>query len=170
MKATRYILFATVLTLGIFSIILYTSCNKSKCGSTTCQNGGVCTDNKCVCPTGYSGSGCENGWSNDFAGTYDCSRSDCSPAVVGVNAWKSIISKSSVNGGYTVNISNFDNSNVTVVAVVDSVKNIVISPAAGSYGISARGAMNDKTITLHFTTSAAGGVGGYECSMQMVKE
>ncbi len=101
--------------------------------------------------------------------TYNCTRADCSPAVVGVNSWQSAITKASSNSGYTLAISNFDNSNIAQTATVDSAGNISITPAAGTYGVSAKGAIVGNTITLNFTTYVAGGVPGYSCKMVMVK-
>ena len=159
-------------TLGIFSAAVVSSC-KNKCGSTTCQNGGTCTDNKCVCPTGYSGNSCGSGWSDITIGTYNCVRSGCKPAVEGDSTWQSSITKNSVNGGYSINISRFDNSNFTVTATVDSningVSNVLISPATGTTGINATGTFSNNVMTLNFTTSATGGVGGYTCKMVMTK-
>jgi hypothetical protein len=153
---------------ALFSAVLYSSCT-NKCGSTTCQNGGTCTNNKCVCPTGYSGNSCQTAWSDEFIGTYNCSRSTCSPSVAGVNSWQSAITKSSTNGGYTIAISNFDNSNTTQTATVDSVGGLRIAPVAGSYGVSATGNWASSAITIYFTTYVSGGT-GYHCTMTLVKE
>lgn len=175
MKAVRHILVTALLTLFAFGTVLYTSC-KNKCGNTTCQNGGTCDNNKCVCPVGYSGNACQAGWSNAIIGTYTCSRANCVPGITGVNSWQSAIIKDPTNSGYTIEISNFDNSNITVVAILDSgingIQNIVISPAVGSYGVNATGTfiIDSNIVKLdHFTTSSIGGVGGYTCSMTMTK-
>lgn len=159
-----------LLTLGTFSLVVYTSCNKDKCGSTTCNNGGTCDGSTCVCPIGYSGSSCSTGWSDACIGTYDCMRANCSPAVTGLNSWKSAVTKDATNGGYTIDISDFDNSNTTIVATIDSAQNIIVSPAVGSYGVSAKGTYVNGRINLKFTTSSVGGVGGYTCNMVMTKE
>ncbi len=174
MRAHRHILVTTLITLCAFGSVLYTSC-KSKCGSTTCQNGGICKDNKCVCVlgSGYSGSSCQNGWSDPVIGTYKCTRSNCYPAVTGVNAWTSAITKSSVNSGFTINISNFDNSNSIVTGTIDSaiggVNKILISPPAGTYGINASGTYSNGVMTLHFTTASSVGP-GYTCDMTLTKQ
>ena len=160
----------TLLTVAVFSSVLYTSCNKNKCGNTTCANGGTCSSSLCVCPTGYSGNSCQTGWSDPFIGTYKCSRNNCSPAVTGDTAWISAITKASTNSGYTINISNFDNSNITIVATVDSNQHIAISTAPPSYGVNANGTYLNGKINLNFTTSSIGGVGGYTCKMVLTKE
>jgi hypothetical protein len=120
-----------------------------------------------VCLTGYSGKSCETGWSDVLIGTYKCSRNNCSPAVAGDTAWISSITKGS--DGATVNITNFDNSNTTVIAAVDTFQHISISSAPPAYGVSANGAYSSGKITMTFTTSSAG-VAGYTCKMIMTKE
>ena len=156
--------------------LLYTSC-KNKCGSTTCQNGGTCSNNVCVCPTGYSGSACEHGWADAAIGTYTCSHT-CSPAVAGANSWQSAITKYSTNGGFTVEISNFNNSNNYVVATVDSATSgttqhiTVVGSGAGGTGTNASGTLtivNSVTsITFHSTTYT-GGIAGSSCDIVMKK-
>jgi hypothetical protein len=151
-----------------------TSC-KSKCGSTTCQNGGACTDNVCVCPTGYSGNACQTGWSTNAIGTYNCTREDCTPAVSGLNAWQSSITADATNGGYTIDISNFDNSGVTVVGIIDSsiggISEVTISPASGGVGVDASGTYDSlaEIMNLVYTSAGAGGVSGYKCTMILTK-
>ncbi len=66
-------------------------------------------------------------------------------------------------------ISNFNNSNVAQIATVDSIGNIKITPAAGTYGVSATGVFNNNTITISFTTYVTGGA-GYKCDMTLIKE
>lgn len=175
MKSFRYILLIVLFGVGSCSLALFTSC-KNKCGTTTCQNGSTCSGNKCICPTGYSGNACQSGWSDVAIGTYHCSRSNCKPGVIGTNTWQSSITKSSTNGGFTIYISNFDNSNISVSAIIDSniagLSPITISPAAGSFGVSATGNYNSNTkiVNLHFTSGGTGGVSGYTCDMTMTKE
>jgi hypothetical protein len=165
----RNILVTAFITAGIFVTVLYTTGCKNKCGTTTCQNGGTCVNNVCTCPTGYFGNSCQTGWSDPAIGTYKCSRSDCSPAVTGANSWTSVVSKDATNGGFTLDITNFDNSNVTVVAKIDTLHYITVVPAGAGYGLDASGRYATDTIKLKFTTYAAGG-GGYKCNMTMVKQ
>lgn len=156
-----------IVLLSAASVAFVSSC-KNKCGTTTCQNGGACTDNKCVCPTGFSGNSCETAADAKTIGTYNCRRDNCSPSVAGTNTWRSSVT-AIANNAFQVNISNFDNSNTTVTATVDTASNIVITPATGTYGIAATGKYANDTITLQFTTSSAAGV-GYRCTMTMIKE
>lgn len=169
MRHSRYILSTAMFTLFVFSAVLNTSC-KNKCGSITCQNGGTCSNNVCVCPTGYYGNSCQNGWSTASVGTYNCSRSGCVPAITGAQTWVSTISKSTTNSGYTIYISNFNNANTTVSATIDSAQNIIVAPASGAYGFNAKGSYNNGKINLQFASYTAGG-GGYTCdNMLMVKQ
>jgi hypothetical protein len=173
LKQFRYLFVAAILSVSIFSMVLYTSCKKNNCGSLNCQNGGACTDSKCVCPTGYSGNSCQAGWSDLSIGTYNCVKSNCTPAVSGASTWQSSITKDATSGGYKIHISNFDASNITVTASIDSAingrNNIIVSTATGTAGIQASGYYSNNVINLHFTTSSVGGVGGYQCDMAMTK-
>jgi hypothetical protein len=90
------------------------------------------------------------------------------PHATGDSTWQSAITKNASNGGYTINISNFDNNNITVTATIDSLQKIKISPASGAYGVNASGNYSNGTVTLQFTTSYPSGV-GYSCHMTMTK-
>jgi hypothetical protein len=43
---------------GFFSVV-YFSCNRDKCKTIVCANGGVCSQGACTCPSGYQGTNCE---------------------------------------------------------------------------------------------------------------
>lgn len=166
----KNISFIVFVIVGCLSAIIISSC-KNKCGSTTCQNGGTCTNNKCVCPTGYSGNSCATAWDDLVTGTYSCTRSHCVPTVIAGGSWTSVITKSATNGGFTVNISSFNGSSTTIEATVDSLRNIFITASGGS-GVSGNGRYDStsKTIQLQFTTASTGGATGYTCDMTMVKQ
>jgi hypothetical protein len=168
LKQARHLLVTALFLSGIFCMVLYTACNKKKCGGTTCQNGGTCTNDKCVCPAGYFGAGCEKGWTDGAVGTYNCQRSGCVPAVMAGGLWQTTVVKASTNSGFTINVSNFDNNGKTVAATIDSNGNIKITPATGSYGINANGTYENGKIMLRYTTSAVGG-SIYSCNMTMEK-
>jgi hypothetical protein len=102
-------------------------------------------------------------------GTYKCGRSNCKPAALGDTTWLSTVAKSATNGGYTITISNFDNSNTTVTASIDSLQSIIIDPGIGVSGINAKGNYAGGVIKLNFTTYSTGG-GGYTCDMHMIKQ
>ncbi len=48
----------------------------AKCGTSVCVNGGVCTNGKCVCPSGYEGSGCETIPRNAYLGDWTVIQTD----------------------------------------------------------------------------------------------
>ncbi len=177
MQKVKHIALSALLTLCVFSSVLYTSC-KDKCGSTSCSNGGTCVDGVCECPTGYYGNGCQNSWSSVFIGTYNCTKT-CNPSISGCTApWQSSITVDATNGGNTVDISDFGGCTTliavaTVDTAVDSVATINIVPSTVSE-VSAHGSLRifpDSTIiTVTYTVASGGGSGGYTCSMRMVKQ
>lgn len=167
MKLFNSLLMATVLLCGTIYISV-TACSKSKCGGTTCQNSAPCSANVCVCPTGYSGVSCEKAWSDKVLGTYSCTRSGCVPGIIDIGTWQSSVTKSGSNGGYTIEISNFDKSGSAILATVDSVGAIHITPVSSTHGISASGTYSDGKITLHYTTFSSG-ILSYSCDMNMTK-
>ena len=59
MRQAPRIIFTAILTLFVFTTVIYTACKKDKCKDITCQNGGTCSDGVCNCPANYSGSKCE---------------------------------------------------------------------------------------------------------------
>ena len=71
MKKARLVVCSALLSLFMLTAVVYTSCTKSadtkttpptvvdKCLSVVCQNTGTCTNGICTCPTGYSGTNCE---------------------------------------------------------------------------------------------------------------
>jgi hypothetical protein len=82
--------------------------------------------------------------------------------------WQSTVTKSATNGGYTIEISNFDRSGLRISATIDSFDNIRITPAGSGSGTSATGSYANGTITLHYSTFSAGTM-SYTCNMNMVK-
>jgi hypothetical protein len=60
MKQFRVFLLTSIITISPFGTVIYTSCKKDPCKGVTCQNGGACNNGSCSCPTGYSGTYCQN--------------------------------------------------------------------------------------------------------------
>lgn len=66
MNQTKRVLLLLALSLTSFATITcYTSCKKSSssvdaCSTVSCQNGGTCSNGICICPTGYTGTTCQN--------------------------------------------------------------------------------------------------------------
>lgn len=59
MKNLKSVLFTTLLSLTVFTLVFYTSCMEP-CYNVTCSGNGVCKDGICNCASGYSGINCEN--------------------------------------------------------------------------------------------------------------
>lgn len=55
----------------IVTLVVFDSCVKDKCGTILCDNGGVCVDGKCTCPTGFEGASCSKMWYEKFAGRWN---------------------------------------------------------------------------------------------------
>lgn len=70
MRSFRYIIFGILLSTGIFSAVLYSSCNKDACKGVTCINNGTCGGGVCNCPTGVGGTNCERIYRKSYANTY----------------------------------------------------------------------------------------------------
>src|SRR5579864_9059884 len=105
MKINRFLSLVFVICICTASIVIYTACKKNDCGNTSCQNGGVCLQDTCECPTGYTGNDCGTTWSTQYLGTYNCTQT-CS-STTGGGTWTSVISGNGTNGQDTILISNF---------------------------------------------------------------
>jgi hypothetical protein len=167
-RAYRYIALSALMTFGIFSAVVYSSCSKTKCGSVVCQNGSVCESNVCVCPTGYSGSDCGTSWSTEFLGAYTCTQS-CSPTA-GPTGFTSTIATYPNSGQDSVTISNFGGYNINLVAGVDANNKIYIQPSATS-SVSATGTYDPTTKVMVMKYSISlGGSSSESCTMTMTKQ
>lgn len=59
MKKLFNLLLPVILTASIFAIVTFAACKQDKCKDISCQNGGSCSNGRCICPDGYSGTRCE---------------------------------------------------------------------------------------------------------------
>jgi hypothetical protein len=73
MKSIKQILLGACLTLGAFSAVFYTSCDKDKCKDVVCQNSGVCNEGVCTCTTGWEGTLCDTEVRKKFVKTWTAS-------------------------------------------------------------------------------------------------
>lgn len=64
-------LFTVLFSCLIASLVMYNACIKDKCGIVVCNNGGVCVDGTCTCPTGFEGASCSKIWYEKFAGRWN---------------------------------------------------------------------------------------------------
>lgn len=109
MKNVRTILLTGVLTMGVFSTVIYSSCSKKdKCDDIVCKNGGTCNDGVCKCPLGFEGPNCETASNAKFIGTF--SAKDNCPLVdssrSGLNYQMTISAGSSATELYVLNLGN----------------------------------------------------------------
>lgn len=67
----KAVVFSSMAAVAAFFTIVYsTSCNRDKCKTIACANGGVCNDGACTCPPGYEGSNCEKEERLKFIGNW----------------------------------------------------------------------------------------------------
>ncbi len=63
--------FCLVISAGVVTLSLYTSCKKNNnCSGVNCQNKGTCSDGFCICPAGVGGDTCQSIFKESFANTY----------------------------------------------------------------------------------------------------
>jgi hypothetical protein len=92
-------------------------------------------------------------------------------AVANTAPWQSIVTVDATNGGYTIDISNFNNNNITIVATIDSsINGLHQIRINNSAGIDAIGSYDSTTqrINLQYSTYS-GGSSGPTCNMIMNK-
>lgn len=76
MKSIRNIVLSAFLTIGAFTAITYTACNKDECKDVVCNNGGTCVSGVCQCTTGFTGTNCETQIRSKYFNTYKGNGSD----------------------------------------------------------------------------------------------
>lgn len=59
MKNIRLTVVMAAIMATFSGIVIFSSCSKTTCSNIVCRNGGICSDGKCTCPTGYTGSLCQ---------------------------------------------------------------------------------------------------------------
>lgn len=74
MKSLSLFVASLVIFIALW-LINTTSCVKDTCSAISCQNGGICVDGKCTCPTGYEGVLCGSKWNEKYIGTWHVSDS-----------------------------------------------------------------------------------------------
>lgn len=157
MKSIRNIAFAAIMTIGAFSAVTYTSCNKDECKDVVCQNGGTCTDGVCSCPAGYEGNNCETKSNAKFVGvwavTETCGGANSTPYQVTITADPADAGK--------VLISNLGNYDCTIggTIVFDGVVNkasLTINDNACNTQMNATGTYDNGKITINYTATAVG--------------
>jgi len=68
-------IFAAILSLAIFSTVIYFSCQKTgnalACDGVVCHNGGSCLKGQCMCPAGYEDSSCSTTVVTKYLGVWN---------------------------------------------------------------------------------------------------
>jgi hypothetical protein len=67
----KTILTAALLSLTAFVSVAYLSCNRDKCKTIVCSNGGVCNGGSCTCVLGYEGPDCSTRSRDKFIGIWN---------------------------------------------------------------------------------------------------
>lgn len=118
---------ASLLTFGLFSAVVYTSCTKDPCNNVQCANGGSCSSGNCVCPTGFDGADCESlAFLGKWNGTDVCG-----------------------SGTYTVNVS-IDPSSTSETTL------LVSNPAGFGTNVVISGVLNSDATSVTFTNQDVG--------------
>ncbi len=164
MKAFKNAAFTALLTMGVFSTALYTSCSKDDCKDVVCNNGGTCVSGTCSCPSGYEGSTCQTASASKITGTYTSSET-CQPPVAGGN-WSSTLTQSSGDATKII-ISNFGDSGSNVTGKVSGTGITLDNTQIGGQTVSGSGTVNGNIVTI--TYRLTGGT-QYDCTMTMTKQ
>jgi hypothetical protein len=68
----KTVLVSALTTLSVFTAVtlISVSCNKDKCKTIVCANGGLCNGGSCTCLLGYEGNNCETVSRSKFLGVW----------------------------------------------------------------------------------------------------
>jgi hypothetical protein len=161
MKSIRNIAFTALLTLGAFSAITYTSCNKDECKDVVCQNGGSCLEGTCSCATGYEGTNCETASSSKLVGVYSA-KEDCSPG----DTWSSSVSQSTTDKTKIV-ITNFGDSGGNISGQVSKGTITLDAVTVSGVTVTGTGTVNGSVLTITYSGT---GASTFTCTMTMTKQ
>lgn len=163
MRSIRNIAFSALLSIGAFSMVTYTACNKDECKDVVCNNGGVCVNGNCSCATGYEGANCDLNTASTIEGTYTATET-CQPPLSGSSSWSSILTVSSTDETNIV-ISNFGDSGSNVTGLVDGNAITLNTTTIGGNTVNGTGTISGSVITINYQLT--GGVTDYSCTMTM---
>ncbi len=161
MRSIRNIAFSALLSIGAFTFVTFTACNKDECKDVVCNNGGTCINGSCACATGYEGTNCSTNSASKVDGTYTCTET-CQPPVTG-GTWSSTVTVSSSDETNIV-ISNFGNSNTNVTALVDVNAITLNATDVNGSQVTGTGTINGNVLTINYQLA---GTVNYNCTMTM---
>lgn len=146
MKNLKSILFASFVTIGVFSTVVFSSCDPDPCKDIVCANGGTCTDGTCACPAGYEGTLCETLSRDKFIGVYNGTET----CTVGSDTYAITITANSDKIKF--NIQNLYNQSFTAIASASNNTFSIPNQTVGA-GVTAVGSGNivGNTITITYT-------------------
>lgn len=136
MKNIKQFAFAAIIAVAGTSSVFMTSCKKDDSG----------------CPSGYTGSKCDSTFSDKYIGNYNVV--ETKNGAPNPPAFSCIITKASTSPATSIVISNFGNSNTSIIGTVNNSGNITIpSTPLGSKTVSGSGVLNGNIITLTYSIS-----------------
>ncbi len=157
MKNLKSILVASLLTIGTFSAVVFSSCNPDACKDIICANGGTCTDGTCACPSGYEGSLCETLSRTKFIGVYTGTET----CTVGSDTYSITITANS--DALKFNIQNLYNQSFTAIATAGGNSFTIPNQTVGS-GVTAVGSGSITGNIITITYSINDGVASNTCT------
>ncbi len=147
MNSTKFSTIIFAIVSFAFLAIFSTSCERNRCYTrgTTCQNGGVCFDGLCQCPSGFDGDSCQfaanRKFINRFGGIYAPSNTVAGDDTIVVSA-----------GADNNSINFYHTKRVTGVSFTAKIKNndITVPSVVGANGFtySGTGSLNKDIFTL----------------------
>lgn len=155
MKSLRTLALSALLSVGAFSAVLYTACNKDECKDVVCLNGGTCVSGTCSCKTGFEGSDCSTVVATKFvnAGGWRTTTEVCT--VSGSNAQYDITVVVSGTDLTQLIINNlYDDGRNTTATITGSNSFVINSQSFGSSGtITGSGTLNGNQLTISYAVS-----------------
>ncbi len=117
----KTVLISAFVTVSAFVSITYISCNRDKCKTIVCANGGVCNSGGCICTSGYEGSNCETLSQTKFQGNWSVfekgTRTQAAQYAITIEAGPAIAGV--VNPTYVVIVNFYNYFKTPVNAYVD---------------------------------------------------
>ena len=158
MKPIKQIALGVLLTLSIFSAVIYSSCSKNECGAVTCLNKGVCVGGICKCTTGIYGANCELIYSKKYEGIYKGLPPDDA-------------SSDTTNTLIFSTTSDTTNYNLMDVLWIDTTGNVVVNLSIELTNNSSAGSnFNVSPVKVdNYTYTGVGSVDGTTASLRLTK-
>jgi hypothetical protein len=148
MNRIKNIAFSALLSLGAFSAITYTACNKDECKDVVCQNGGTCVSGTCSCPTGYEGNNCETKSRDKFIGTY-IGQENC---TIGNDNYTITVTTSSEN--IKLIVTNLYNQGFTATGTMTASNTFSLSGSQGSTSYTGTGSLANNQLTIQYSITS----------------